>query len=266
MNNENHDDQPNINSLNPTEITESQEAQNTVSAIQPLAPATKWYKKKAFLVGLIAVVVIGGGISAWALTHKSTPKQTSQTPVTNTATTTPSTNLQPNQICFTRLAHIVCVDSKGQNRVRYDLPKLQNGQTITNLVAMPDQSQYLAYFSDGNNNSVWTLNSKLELNKQLNFGGGLIPDGVGSFSIDGKSIVLALDTDPSNSERQGIYRYDLSSGILTKLILTGANGSVAVLKDGHILYGSWDGVSESIHVMNADGTDVRGLNYACLLY
>jgi len=264
MNNENHDDQTNIDSMNPTESTESQEAQPTVPAIQPLAPATKWYKKKAFLVGLITVIVLGGGISAWTLTLKSTPKQTPQTPVTNNSTTTASTNLQPNQICFTRLAHIVCVDSKGQNRVRYDLPKLPNGQTITDLVAMPDQSQYLAFFSDGKNSSVWTLNSKLEVNKQLNFSEGLMPDDLpdsgASFSIDGKSVVLALDTDPSNSELKGIYRYDLSSGKLTMLIKANAFGSVAVLKDGHILYGSWDGSSGSIYVMNADGTGARVLN------
>ena len=212
------------------------------------------------------MIDIGGGISAWALTHKSTPKQTSQTPVTNTSTTTASTNLQQNQLCFTRLAHIVCVDSEGQNRIRYDLPKLQNGQTITNLVAMPDQSEYLAFFSDGKNSSVWTLNSKLEVNKQLNFGEGLMPDGLpdssASFSRDGKSVVLALDTDPSNSEYTGIYRYDLSSGKLTKLIKANAFGSVAVLKDGHILYNTWDGSSGSIYVMNADGTSAHELNLA----
>jgi hypothetical protein len=256
MNNENPETQQNTNPVNQVEGQSPQE-------LQPVAPPTpnqKWYRKKIVLAIAIILVLVAGGAAALVLTHKK-PTSNNDT-VANNSTQKPQTTpktLKQNQLCFVRLAYLVCVDSSGQNRVRYDLPKLQDGSTINSLVATPDQSQYVATFSNGKNIVYWTLDTTLKPVKKLDFGGLVRTDYLGriAFSVDGKSIVLNLDANPNNSAQKVIYRYNLSSGKLTKVINANAFGSIAETKDGHVLYGSYD-----LFEVNTDGSGVRKLSLA----
>lgn len=258
MNDKNPETQQNINPINQIEGQSPQEPQPVI----PLAPGHKWNRKKIVMALAVILVLSAGSAAALVLTHKKPKANNSVAAASISQRSQPtSKTLDQNQACFVRLAYLVCVDANGLNRIRYDLPKLKDGSKINSLVAMPNQSKYIATFSNSKSTVYWSLDSTLKLVKQLDFG-GLTHDGRIAFSVDGKSIVLTLDGNPSNSAQQGIYRYDLSSSKLTKLVSTNAFGAVAETKDGHLLYGSYDGTSGSLFEANPDGSSARKLSLA----
>lgn len=86
MKNENPNNEPNINPVIPIDNANAPEPQPAASPTSPIEPGTKWYKRKGFLVGLLACVLIGGSISAWALLNKSATTSTQQTQAQTQAT------------------------------------------------------------------------------------------------------------------------------------------------------------------------------------
>lgn len=221
-------------------------------------PSRKGKGRLVVLLIILFVLIAGGGVAAWYYLTQS------KTEPTKTATTnnTETTKLDKRQPCFVRAAHIVCVDSDGKNRKRFDLPVLKDGSTVKSLYPTPDQKKYAAVYGLENKSSVWILNDKLEAEKELK-----LDESFKSFrpsvaiAKDGKTVVLGLTKSGTPGVTTDLYRYDLATDKLTQLTNTGSSLDIAVLSDGRILYTGAGGV---LYVMKPDGTDPKQLSIAPL--
>lgn len=163
------------------------------------------------------------------------------------------------QYCSLRLEKMICFDIKGQNIMRYDLPKI-NGGNIRHLAPSPDGKQFLAVLDD---DSIVILNEKLELVKKLVFD-KKFSASTPTWSTGGKSILLEIDQSDGTSHgfTRDIYRYELVTDKLTKLSTIGSNMLPYETKNGQIIYQFFN--PPVIHtwlpyIMNNDGTNPRAL-------
>ena len=207
-------------------------------------------KTKLILAVFVVCMLTIAFALIWYFANRSKP--TGPVSTKSTSTTVKSTFAQSTypahaKICFLRLDYLECVDNQGQNRVRYSIPLPNDQYTVTSLVASPDQSQFLAeyksYSSPTDASTIWLLNDKLQMIKQINFPkGATLPIEFSSFIFtrDEKSIILFLTTAKEQSfNNAAIYSYNITSGNFTRLSSWSANylGSLAQIGDNQLIYG-----------------------------
>ncbi len=178
------------------------------------------------------------------------------------------------QYCFIRHSNLVCIDAKGQNRIRYDLPTIE-GREIADLVPSADSKSFIATVPYLNTNgaiknySLYILNSKLQPIKKITLDPKYTPEDQ-SWSIDEKSIFLTLrDTNSQQTENtnfsRNIYRYTLATDKLQQIKASGDNITPYEIQDEKILYSSYYKSDPNgtwlLSVMNTDGTFAQPLQY-----
>jgi hypothetical protein len=115
------------------------------------------------------------------------------------------------------------------------------------LVASPDQSQFLAEYTPYSTlstgpSTIWLLNNKLQLNKQINLPSGMVLplwDESLTFTRDGKSLLLFLTTPSDKNNSEVIYSYNIASGHFTQLSSWGTDylGPLVQIGDNQLIYG-----------------------------
>jgi hypothetical protein len=227
---------------------EPQPASNLLVSSQP-APF-KRSQKMPIIVGLLLLILIAAGLYMLLKPKKTTPASIVKPSIKSTTTT----NTVNSQLCFVRLGYLNCVDSSGQNRVRYDLPVLLGNQTIDTISASANNSDYVAQ-TNNSTPQVAILNAKLAVTKQLTVPTGMTPNSP-SLSQDGKSVLLELSDQGNNRQ---VYRYTIATDKYSKLTSIGLNSKPFETKDGHIVYSHFTGSSWLAYIMNNDGTNPHAL-------
>ena len=198
----------------------------------------KWRQRK-FIIPTALFLPMAAALLLWVFVWDRNPKPSQ----TSTA------RISGNSICYVRLAHLDCLNTGGTDETRYDLPKIA-GNDIGNLALSPDSTKFLTWGVTAN--GIWLLDNKLKTSEQVNLNTNL-DVSYPSWSRGSKSILL--EGDGSDNDRQ-IYRYTFSTQKLDKLTDSGFNSTPYETKDGHILYGYFDGkTSWYPYLMAADGSN-----------
>lgn len=166
------------------------------------------------------------------------------------------------QFCYVRISSLVCVDDKGANPTRYDIP-LVNNRPVVGLSASPNQSQYVARVAEvGGQTGYFIVDATLKNPKEITGQPGDIIYQP-TWSQDGKSLFMEIDPAGviNHATARHIYQYDLATSKVTKLTDSRMNMTPYQLKDGRIIYQSYsgtaspDGTSWVPYVMNPDGSN-----------
>ena len=225
-----------------------------VDLAQNLQPPNK-SRKKLVLIPIL-ILLIAGAVAAWLVLSKPSKEPVSQ------ASTTALTQTQ--KICYIRLAHLVCADESGKNKVRYDLEQPSGVTAISSMSQSSDGKQYIVYGVTANGSIVWTLDKNLKNAQVITLPNSLTASWP-SLTRDGKSILTEAGNIQAvgDADRQ-IYRYDLSTKKIEKLTSTAFNSNPYETRDGQIVYTRFDSQTNASggwrpFVMKSDGSRQKAL-------
>lgn len=185
-------------------------------------------RKWQLVVASILVMIVSSSVFAYSQYIASkNPTQKTVTKATQSAAKKP---------CFVRFDHLLCIDSKGAGRVRYDLPFTPDGLSISTLSTNPDQSAYVGTANGNGTTEIILLDKQLKVQQKVSLPSTFTPNAP-TLSHDGKAIFLELSSAAGGRQ---IYRYDLVTSALTQLTDTGLNTQPYETADGHILFSRYE--------------------------